>query len=65
MKSLLKNNYICEELVAELAEPSSLERWNARESYLLNEKKKKYLTLYQQSSTSLNQVLRYSESASV
>lgn len=40
MKSLLKNNYICEELVAELAEPSSLERWNARESYLLNEKKK-------------------------
>lgn len=40
MKSLLKNNYICEELVAELAEPSSLERWNARESYLLNGKKK-------------------------
>ena len=54
---------MCEELVAELAEPSSLERWNARESYLM--KKKKTLRLYQQSSTCLNQVLRYSESTSV
>ena len=32
---------MCEELVAELAEPSSLERWNARESYLMGKKKKK------------------------
>ena len=30
---------MCEELVAELAEPSSLERWNARESYLMKKKK--------------------------
>ena len=56
---------MCEELVAELAEPSSLERWNARESYLMGKKKKKNLTLYQQSSMCLNQVLRYSESTSV
>ena len=32
---------MCEELVAELAEPYSLERWNARESYLMGKKKKK------------------------